>query len=62
MVVVEGLFCGSLGLDLALQSAGGPGAHSGDVRPGLQGICFAQAQSRSAPDTTPLLIQESSSE
>lgn len=57
-----GLLCSSLGLDVALQSAGGPGASSVDVCPGLQVTCFVRAQPPLAPDTAPSLNQESAGE
>lgn len=65
MVVAGGLLYSSLGLDVALRSAGGPGAHSVDVCPGLQAMCFVRAQalkSRSASDIAPSLNQESASD
>lgn len=65
MVVAGGLLYSSLGLDVALRCAGGPGARSVDVCPGLQVMCFVRAQalkSRSASDIAPSLNQESASD
>ena len=65
VVVAGGLLYSSLGLDVALRSAGGPGACSVDVCSGVQAMCFVRAQAlkpRSASDIAPSLNQESASD